>query len=45
MLGALMNYIWIATFFATLAAMPMFRARWPMKTALSRYLESSAIRW
>ncbi|MGB1987774.1 MAG: hypothetical protein ACPHS9_07260, partial [Parvibaculales bacterium] len=24
MLGALMNYIWIATFFATLAAMPMF---------------------
>ncbi|MEG9861040.1 MAG: DUF6640 family protein [Parvularculales bacterium] len=23
-LGALMNYIWIATFFATMAAMPMF---------------------
>ena len=24
MLGALMNYIWIATFFVTLTAMPMF---------------------
>jgi len=24
LLGALMNYIWIATFFATLAVMPMF---------------------